>query len=125
MITIYGASDDLVEVDGCEGADEFYVKSVPDGHVCWHGDLIAPGTHAGEQMRVHAIYDGCWHFAAGQVDEDVPFPLWPLTIRPGSGMTDAARKGTAPYIPAYTVVLSVDAPEGTRLTSIWPKTEED
>jgi hypothetical protein len=36
MITIYGASDDLVEVEGCEGADEFNVYG--DGKLMWRGE---------------------------------------------------------------------------------------
>lgn len=106
MITIYGASDDLVEVDGCEGADEFYVASVPDGQVCWHGDLVAPGGT--EQLRARAIYhEGVWSIALGQADEDVPFPSW------GNGT------GQAPGTD-YSAAVTIDAPEGTRLTNVWP-----
>ena len=59
-VTIYGASDDLVEVAGCEGADEFNVRGR------WQGDLVAPGGT--EQMRVHCWYDddGCWQVGVGQ-----------------------------------------------------------
>jgi hypothetical protein len=107
MITIYGASDDLVEVAGCEGADEFYVASVLlDGQVCWHGDLVAPGGT--EQMRVSAFYDGCWHIALGQTDESVPMAAW------GNGT------GQAPDCD-YSAMASIDAPEGTRLTNVWPE----
>jgi hypothetical protein len=72
MITIYGASDDLVEVEGCDGADEFYA----DGNGRWQADLIGPsGTDA---MRVRAEYDpdgsGCWVISLSQTDESVPFP---------------------------------------------------
>lgn len=109
MITIYGASDDLVEVEGCEGADEFYAASVKDGEVCWHGRLIALDGDVREQLCVRAIFDGCWHFAVGQVDESLPLPAWPLTFRQGT--KEEAE---------YSVVLAVDAPEGTRLIDIWP-----
>lgn len=101
MITIYGASDDLVEVDGCVGADEFNVG------VNWQGDLVAPGT---EQLRVFAEYDaarnGCWLIAVTQTDEDVPLPSWPITF---SG-----------HDSGYSLLLSIDAPAGTRLTNIFP-----
>jgi hypothetical protein len=110
MITIYGASDDLVEVDGCEGADEFNVYG-EDGKVHWHGDFTGPG--ATEQLRVHAIYDGCWHFSVGQVDEDVKLPPWPLVIRQGTKSEECD----------YSAVLLIDAPEQTRLTNIWPAPE--
>jgi hypothetical protein len=108
MITFYGASDDLVEVEGCVGADEFNVYSSDKVH--WRADLIAPD--GGERMRVHAIYDGCWHFALGQVDEAVPFPAW------GNGIGQRADV-------AYSVELRVDAPEGTRLRNIWPPITDD
>jgi hypothetical protein len=107
MITIYGASDDLVEVDGCEGADEFGVDltAAPDS-VSWHGDLVAPG--GAEQMRVSALMIGAtWHIALGQTDEDVPFPAW------GNGVEQAP--GTD-----YSAAVVIDAPHGTRLTNVWP-----
>jgi hypothetical protein len=112
-ITFYGASDDLVEVAGCAGADEFYVASTPSGAVCWHGDLVAP--LATEQMRVSAFIgeDGCWHLALGQPLESVPFPAWPASFRQGTQ-----------HEAEYSVVLTVSAPEGTRLVNVWPGKDE-
>jgi hypothetical protein len=104
MITIYGASDDLVEVSGCEGADEFNVYG--DGKLLWRGDFVAPDDG---KLRVYAIYDGCWHFSVGQVDEGVPLPGWPLKIRQG-GIKEAP----------YSAVLEIDAPDGTRIRNVWP-----
>ncbi|WP_141576074.1 hypothetical protein [Actinomadura sp. WMMA1423] len=118
MITIYGASDDLIEVAGCEGADEFNVYgSDAMGPVMWHGDLIAP---SGAAMRVHVLYDGCWHVAIGQVDESIPLPDWPTQIRQHTG---GMFPGDRPI--SYSVVLTVEAPEGTRLENIWPADEQD
>jgi hypothetical protein len=111
VIRFYGASDDLIEVEGCPGADEFnsYEK-----RYMWHGDLIAPGGR--ESMRIHAIYDGCWAFAIGQTGESVPLPDWPVHF------TQSYRgDGT----PGYSAVLDVEAPEGTRLDNVWPKREDD
>jgi hypothetical protein len=95
-ITIHGASDDLVEVDGCKGADEF-------GADDWSAELVAPD---GGQMRVYCRFEdnGCWSVGVSQVDEDVPLPSWPLTI------TQQERGGSA--------LLTIDAPEGTRLTNV-------
>lgn len=109
MITIYGASDDLVEVDGCKGADEFS----PDDKDTWHADLIGPD---GAQMRVFARYErhGCWSVGASQVDEEVPFPSWPVKVR-----------GAAGREPRYSAVMEIDAPDGTRLTNIHPAPTED
>lgn len=106
MITIYGASDDLVEVEGCEGADEFCTDH-------WQGDLAPPGE--GEQMRVWCWYDidGCWQVGVGQVTEDVQLPAWPITITQAPAMN--------PDNPGYSVLLSIDAPEGTRLVNVKPE----
>lgn len=95
LITITGASDDLVEVEGCKGADEFtYPSQGP-----WRGDLVAPD---GAQLRVHVMFDGCWHVSVGQVDEDVSLPDWPMTFSQSS---------------KYATELCLEAPDGTRLTN--------
>jgi hypothetical protein len=109
IITIYGSSDDLIEVEGCEGADEF--NSYEQGLLMWRGDLVAPD---GSQMRVHAVLDGCWSFAVGMVDEGAPLPRWPLTIDQGGA------EHSRPGYPTYSTVVLIDAPEGTRLTNVWP-----
>lgn len=104
-ITIYGASDDCVEVEGCEGGDEFYAEN-------WHGVLQAPDPT--EAMRVSCWYadNGCWQVGVGQADESIPLPPWPVTI--AQQMSNASDGG-------YSAVLTIDAPEGTRLTNIHPK----
>lgn len=107
MIRFYGASDDLIEVEGCEGADEF--NSYEKGPVMWRGDLVAPGGT--DQVRVHALYDGCWSFALGQVMDGHPLPEWPVTVRQHTN-TD------------YSTLVEIDAPEGTRLANTWPSAEE-
>jgi hypothetical protein len=101
MITIYGASDDLVEVGGCKGADEFSTDN-------FAADLIAPDD---SQMSVFCWYDlsGCWAVGIGQTEEDHPLPGWPMKILQG---------GAYAYSPDYSAVLEIDAPDGTRLTNI-------
>jgi hypothetical protein len=103
MIEIYGASDDLIEVEGCEGADEFGA----DGKGCWQADLIAPD---GGAMRIRAEYDpdgsGCWVISLSQVDESAPFPDW------GNGVNQAEN--------GYSTLVRIDAPEGTRLMNVKP-----
>jgi hypothetical protein len=100
-ITIYGAGDDLVEVDGCPGVDEFPVDR-------WQGDLIAPDD---SRMRVHCWLDddGCWQVGVGQPDEDFALPAWPITIGPAPAMN--------PENASYSALLTIDAPDGTRLAS--------
>lgn len=68
----YGASDDLIEVTGVKGGDEFNAYGSKDG--------IHAKFNLGGKMRIYAIYDGCWMFAIGQVDEDILLPDWPITI---------------------------------------------
>lgn len=100
IITITGASDDLVEIEGCKGADEFsYPSEGP-----WRGDLISPD---GGQLRIHVFMssdDSCWHVAFGQVDEGIPMPDWPI-----------AWKNTPKLYAAEAIVT---APDGTRITNI-------
>ena len=104
MIEIYGASDDCIEVSGCEGADEFYA----DGKGRWQADLIGPdGIDA---MRVRAEYDpdgsGCWVISLSQTVEGVPFPAW------GNGTEQGPND--------YSVRVRIDAPEGARLANVSP-----
>ena len=106
-IRIYGAGDDLIEVEGCEGADEF--NSYERGPVMWSGVLCAP---SGERMGVRALYDGCWSVAVGQVDDGAAFPAWPLTI---------AQHRSLPY----STMAEIDAPDGTVLENVWPSRDND
>jgi hypothetical protein len=118
MIIIYGASDHLVEVEGCLGADEFSASSGQTDQIAWRGDLVGPD---GDQMRVHLFYDGCWHPGVGQVGQDVPLPPWPVSLISGCGVSATdARAGVARLYPANSVALLIDAPAATRLTNMWP-----
>lgn len=102
-ITIYGTSDDLVEVDGCDGADEFNTRGD------WQGDLIAPDDSA---MTVYARFElsGCWSLGIGQVDEDHQLPGWPVTITQAPAMN--------PDNPGYSALLTIEAPDGTKLVDV-------
>jgi hypothetical protein len=108
-IRIYGASDDLIEVEGCDGADEF--NSYEKGYAMWRGDLRAPN---GEVMRAHAVLsnDGCWSIALGQANEVDPFPEWPVKIRQATHCD-------------YSTMVEVDAPDGTVLENVWPSSGGD
>ncbi|MGI5223555.1 hypothetical protein [Actinoallomurus sp. CA-142502] len=75
-IRIYGASDDAIELRG-DIVEELYTYET--GPVVWRGELRAPD---GDTMRVHALFDGCWAIAVGQVDEDTSLLAWPVTIAP-------------------------------------------
>src|SRR5690348_4463487 len=105
MIAIYGAADDLVEVRGDVGDEEFTASSDDD----WSADLIGPD---GAQMHVFAAYlpSGCWVVGACPADEDTPMAPWPVTTRGANGDGE----------PSYSGILVIDAPEGTRLANVMP-----
>jgi hypothetical protein len=88
----YGASDDLIEVEGVKGADEFSAWLKNDEGV------VAGSFVLGGKIRVRAIYDGCWTFAVGQVNEDVPLPAWPV------------RMDQSPEVP-YSARLTIEVPD--------------
>lgn len=91
MVKFTGHSDDIINVEG-RVFDEFYVKDL--------GEISYGVIDIGGKMRVHAIYDGCWSFAVGQVEEDKPLPDWPVRHMGSSG---------------YTAVLEIDIPKGVML----------
>ena len=72
-VVFRGSSDDIIDVTGCHGADEFHANHA-DGPVMAKFNL-------GGQIRIFALYDGCWSFAVGQVDEETPLPEWPVAVR--------------------------------------------
>lgn len=97
-VTIYGASDDLVEVTGAID-DEFGVGL----NGVWEGVLADPH---GEGLRVSIVYTsaGTWSAGVAPLDEDVPLPQWPV------GLEVAETR--------YSTALSITVPEGTTLTEV-------
>jgi hypothetical protein len=93
-LQMFGASDDLIEVSGIKGADEFNI--VKDG------PYITSFNISGK-IRIHAIYDGCWSFAPGQVDEDIPLPNWPIRIK------QSEEKD-------YSTLLEIDVPDDSYIS---------
>lgn len=122
MIIIYGASDDLVEVEGCPGAGKFAARAGQPGQIAWQGDLVGPN---GDQMHIHLFYDGCWHAGAGQVHAHMPLPPWSVRLTSGSVPAIDGPSRTARLYPAHSVALLIDAPAATRLTNIWPLPAKD
>jgi hypothetical protein len=93
--TFYGSSDDLIEVSGIKGAKEFYADGTDDSR-------IAGAFNLGGKMRVYAIYDGCWSFAVGQVDDEIPLPNWPIRVYQSAENT-------------YSMELAIDVPDDVKL----------
>jgi hypothetical protein len=94
-LTMYGASDDLVEADGIPGADEF------DCYQPRPGEDIHASFVLGGRMRIRAIYDGCWSFAIGQVEEETPLPDWPIRI--------------SQHERGYSTLVEIDVPDDVSL----------
>ena len=97
MIRIYGASDDLVEIEG-DVSDEV-------SQLRWI--LIGDETRG---VRVRMKYaatktsDGVWEGRVEQVKEGVP--MFPITI-------DEAEPGGHPDPRSYSVRINIDCPPGT------------
>ena len=93
MIRIYGASDDLVEIEG-DVEDEISP-----------GRSIIIGT-AARGMRVVFKYGkgGVWGGFVAQLDEGVP--MFPLVVR-------EAEPHGYPDPKAYSVLFEIDCPKGT------------
>lgn len=99
-VTIYGASDDLIEVEGIDGADEFNDTS---GH--WRGLLEAPN---GEAAIVYVDYrpDGTWTVALGVFEEGILLPAWPQSFEVNPANCE------------YSVTATIEVPDGTRISEI-------
>jgi hypothetical protein len=93
-LKMYGASDDLIECEGVHGTEEF--------NVCAETGQAHATFLLGNALRIHAIYDGCWCFAVGLIDEDIPLPDWPIRILNSTKCS-------------YSVALEIDVPDGTLL----------
>lgn len=108
-ITIYGASDDLVEVNVGGNPDEFNADD-------WSATLAAPD---GSQMRVYCRFEltGCWSVGIGQVDEDFQLPAWPVAITQAAAMN--------PDNPGYSAMLVIDAPDHTLLGDVLPEVDDE
>lgn len=95
MIRIYGASDDLVEIEGDirEELGSYDRETV----------ILIGREDAGVVVRVeygHGNRAGVWGVAFEPVDEDVPIP-WPVCVEMGGR--------------GYSAVAVVDCPPGTLL----------
>lgn len=72
----YGASDDLIEVEGVKGADEFPTADM-NGPAGLAGSFVLGG-----RLRIRAFYDrhAVWGFSVSQVEDGVALPDWPIRI---------------------------------------------
>lgn len=99
-LRIYGASDDLIEIESAFGVREEFSAQPLGGTGA--GSFTVTSSDGSVGLRVHAIYDGYWAFAPGgnwQLGEDEPAPDWP--VRVSFGTQNA---------PVYSMVLEIDVP---------------
>lgn len=100
LVTIFGASDDLIEASGIPGADEFgaYIRM---NNVC-NGIIHIINEEPLEQMFVHCYYStrGCWHFAPAIVNEGKPLPLWRMEFSYDPNIANV-----------YSTIMTIEVPE--------------
>lgn len=119
MPTIHfeGASDDIVTVAGpCYYKGKVHTDgeewSAYAEHLLAKRIVLVDGEGV-ILLRVYAIYDGCWTFAVGMVDEDVLLPDWPIRVLPGAENA------------AYSIALEIDVPDGVYAITVedWEERE--
>lgn len=91
-LKFYGASDDLIEVEGdIPGCDEYNAEH-------------AYFQIAGLQLALEFGGDGTWEIAVGMVDEDVPVTASNMRLS----------------VDRYTMVLDMEVPTGAYVVRIYP-----
>lgn len=98
-----GGSDDLVDITGCEGADEFNVHP-GSGPVGYAGTWAVVDPETNDGIRVHAFFDrqGVWSFAVAQMEDEDPIPPWEITIL----QSDDGRPDDPRYYSTQVVIRS-------------------
>ena len=106
-VTIYGASDDLIEIEGSTlpEPDEFSPAPKDPG-------VVKIEDTEGGRLLVFVQYAAnglspCWMIGLSQVDEDDPLPAWPMRW-------SIAERG-------YSLSLEIDLPDGSIITKELPK----
>jgi hypothetical protein len=96
-LTIYGASDDLVEAHGIPGGDEFTVY--PD--TPYVGQIHVRARDG--KLNIHVIYDGSWAFAIAPQDGDNDtLPPWKIDRMFGTES-------------AYSETVTIDVPDDAKM----------
>ncbi len=109
-LTVYGASDDLIEADGIPGADEFYWRQSGTNTLILVQDRKP-------KLYIHCFYGyknitACWCFAVSPIDEDEPLPDWDIRI-------------TRSPIKAYSALLTMTVPDDVSMILHNDTTEND
>lgn len=88
VISFWGSSDDLIEVDGdLSGCDEYMLTDFST----WIG--VIEHYDSGDKIKVYAYYDGCWAFGVGIYDEGHKMPEWPVNFVTNTENNYSVRMG--------------------------------
>jgi hypothetical protein len=98
-LTVYGASDDLVETSGIDGTDEFDITSESS----WSAVIQAPSGETA-MLYVDLRRNGCWTVSLGRYEEDYALPSWPVSV-----ISDDS-------ICRYSTYAEIIVPDGSTLT---------
>lgn len=106
-IIIYGASDDLVEIDNIDPDSQAYREEYP----ALRGAQLELKAPDEERMGIYAKYspEGVWVVAPYVLDEDEKFPEWEFKI--GQGVEGQ-------YPSSHSMYVEVEIPEGTVITRL-------
>ena len=96
ILSFYGASDDLIEVQDSQGTDEEYSAEN------WVGVIEAPNGDTA-LVYVDLRSTGCWTVALGLYEEDYALPAWPVTT-----VVDSS-------ISTFSTYMTVEVPDGTTI----------
>ena len=97
-LTVYGSSDDLVEIAGVEGGDEFNC----DGS--WSGVIVAPN---GDTALLYVDYRrGTWSSSLALYEEGYKLPEWDVKITGDGEMND------------YSTYTEITVPDGTKIIPV-------
>lgn len=99
-LSMYGASDDLIEIEGIEGADEYYPNVT--GKDPYMAAFTVKSASQPLGLIIHVIYGGGWCFAVQPTEDSdgdwCEFPDWPIRRRWGGGN-------------GYSELLEIDVPD--------------
>lgn len=76
VISFWGSSDDLIELEINGKFEEEYCVFKPDSGLITTFKVY----NLDEGLKVYAIYDGCWSFGVGLLSEDDKLPDWPIVF---------------------------------------------
>lgn len=109
ILTMYGASDDLIEAAGIGDCDAFSADGDPSAEVQGRFQVLSSEG----QLEIFALYPntGCWSFAVSQIEDDVALPDWPIRVSQyNKGFTKGGFR--------YSTLLEINCPDDARLIRI-------